>query len=172
MNQLRILSCGHALETRPKEWSYPAGGTIRQAIIAARNAGLVDELLVDADGRVEHGFNLHVVVAHPHMAIPAMVIPYEQWDIVRPKPGMALSIALRPTGGGGGGGGKSPLRIILTIVVMVASYYVGGAAAAAMNGYGTTAANIAAAVASTATSLLGATLLNCHKAPAFGAKPI
>lgn len=169
MSQLRILACGHALETRPKEWSYPAGGTIRQAIIAARNAGLVDELLVDADGRVQHGFDLHVVVAHPHMTIPATAIPYEQWDIIRPKPGMALSIALRPAGGSDSG--KSPLRIVLTIIVMVASYFVGAYVGGAMAAYGTAGANVAAGLASAATPLLGATLLDCLEAPAFGVQP-
>lgn len=45
-------------------------------------------------------------------------IPYENWHLVRPKPGTYLDIRMLPQGGGGG---KNPFRILLTIALIVAS---------------------------------------------------
>ena len=61
-----------------------------------------------------------ILVAHGHLWIDDQYIPRDRWRVVRPKPGVTVTLRVVPHGGGGGGG-KNPLRTVLTIAVIAAA---------------------------------------------------
>lgn len=120
---ITVMAQRHVLAAAAQEWSTPSGGTLRDIVRSARSAGLIDKRFIAEDGLPVKGFTLHVVLASRDGKVPPAAIPSALWHKVRPKPGMVVSLALRP----GKGDGKSPLRIILTIVVLVAAAWAASA---------------------------------------------
>ncbi|WP_316978057.1 TipJ family phage tail tip protein [Shumkonia mesophila] len=120
---LRVVASPNPFSDRVTDVELPAGPTIEELI---RLAGADRALLAHA----------HVYIVDRAMTREAVYIPRELWRVVRPKPGMHLSIrVVASPEGGGGGGGKNPLRTILTIAVIVAAFYVGGLTALQFGGF-------------------------------------
>jgi hypothetical protein len=62
-----------------------------------------------------------IVKEHGSVFLGDMLIPREQWHVIRPKTGTQISFALTPSGGGGGSSNDSnkTLRTFLTAIVIV-----------------------------------------------------
>lgn len=108
---LRVVASPQPFSLKTVDLELPAGGTVEDLMLAAG----CDKALLGA---------AHVFITDREMTRDLAYIPRENWALVRPKPGMHLSIRVVP-GKSGGGGGKNPLRTILTIAVMAAAFYVG-----------------------------------------------
>ena len=94
-----------------------------------------------------------------HVQLGDQAIGPEHWDRVRPKDGVAVTVALVPQGGGGGG--KTALRIVATIAIAVAATYTGGAAAGALGfAAGSTGAAVTGAAVAVGTTVAANLALN------------
>lgn len=82
-------------------------------------------------------------------------VPAENWHLVRPKPGVVVTIRITPAGGGG----KNPLRIVMAIAVLATSAWIGSLPAVAALG------PVGAAAVQVGTASSGALLVSSMKPP-------
>jgi hypothetical protein len=105
----RLIGCLHPFRAAQVDVELPEGQTIEQMILAAGG----DRALM------RHG---HAWLNDPMMTGEPVYIPRDRWRVVRPKPGMVVTVRIAP---GKEGGGKMALQIVMTIAVIVASIYLG-----------------------------------------------
>lgn len=156
---LRLVASPCPFSDRVVDIELPAGGTILDML---RVAGAETDAMLGG---------AHVYIVDRAMTKEAIYIPRENWHLVRPKPGMHVSIRVVATPrGGGGGGGKNPMRTILTIAVMAAAFYVGASLSAWANapgglGWGEVGSLVFGGLGAAATPLVGASTINAILPP-------
>lgn len=130
MNEIQVVAKPHPFSGERIDFAVPEGRTLNQILEQAQP----DPILART----------------AHVWVNGDKIERQYWNVVRPKSGTSIVVAVdAPEGGGGDGGGKNVFRTILTIVVIAAAMWVtGGMAGVLAPGMltGTTAALAGAAV--------------------------
>ena len=107
---LRVVAAPHPFKVDTVDFNVPAGGTLEEILE-----------VVQADA---------ILRRHAHIFVGDYYVPRDAWGLVRPKPGVLVTVRVVPTGGGG----KNPLRTILTIATITAALAFGGPLGAALVG--------------------------------------
>lgn len=127
-NQLQLVTCPHPLTMERQRMALPVGGTLREML---------------ADGGI--------YTPYAYVFVNDELIPFEQWELVRPEAGSIVTARVVPSGGGGG---KNPLRTVLQIAVLVVAAYVAGPAGVAVLG------KVGAGIAAAGVGIVGSLAIN------------
>ncbi|HEY9081350.1 phage tail protein [Magnetovibrio sp.] len=157
-NPLHLMVSRSVIDPRPVRMDWAADRTVLELVAELVAAKHLARAVLNA----ETDWQLYIVIAHPDPRIAPMTVPRERWAMIKPKPGMILSLAIRP---GKGGGGKNPMRTLLMIAVIAASYGVASwASAYAVSNMGVAAGSFAAkaigGLASGLVTAIGNTIIN------------
>lgn len=110
----RLIACASPFSDRRVDHELPHGLTIAQMLDAV-------------DLKPAYRQFAHVWLCDPEFKKDPVFVASENWHLVRPRPGVVVTLRVAP--GKGGGGGKATLGIILQIAVMAvsaaASYFLG-----------------------------------------------
>ena len=135
---MRLIAATHPFRVATTDMIVPDGLTL---------AEMVERVQADP-----------ILLAHGHLWIDDQYIPRDRWRLVRPKPGVTVTLRVVPHGGGGGGG-KNPLRTVLTIAVIAASFYFGPIVGGMIGGISSTAANTTMVFGSLSYAALGGAIV-------------
>lgn len=144
--QNRLIALPRPFSDYRIDTEMPAGMTIEEMLIASK----IDPTLLRF---------AHVWLSDPNDPVKDPVhIRREYWHLVRPKPGIVITLRAAPMGGGGGKGALGiVLRVVVVVIAAVATWYLGGAGGPlVLAGMSTAAAAATASVAGAAIGMTGA----------------